>query len=143
MNVLSGASAEPVQRPVREVMSPGVIALSSDTTIGACASAMYERHTHAVLIIDRKDRLPRGWVFHKDILEHLESDPLTTLAADAISETVSLIAPEATVKEAADRMVAEGLTHLLVAASLEAIPEGVLSTWDIVTFYAKSYGRSP
>ena len=40
--------------------SPGVIALSSDTTIGACASAMHERHTHAVLIIDQHSRLPRG-----------------------------------------------------------------------------------
>src|SRR5688500_17520156 len=101
-------------------MSPGVIALTSDTTIGACASAMRERHTHAVLIIDRSSRLPQRWVLHSDILEHLESDPLTTIAGRAVSQDVSLIAPESPVKEAADLMLAKGVTHLLVANSLEA-----------------------
>jgi CBS domain-containing protein len=143
MDILPGAKGDLAQTPVRTVMSPGVIALSRDTTIGACASAMRERHTHAVLIVDDASRLPQGWVLHRDILEHIDSDPLTTLAGDAISQDVSLIAPEATVKEAADRMLAEGLTHLLVANSLEAIPEGVISSWDIVAFYASSYGRSP
>jgi CBS domain-containing protein len=124
-------------------MSPGVIALSRDTTIGACASAMLDRHTHAVLIVDESSRLPEGWVFHRDILKHIESDPLTTIAHDAVSQDVSVIAPEATVKEAADRMLSDGSTHLLVASSLEAIPEGVISSWDIVAFYASTYGRSP
>jgi CBS domain-containing protein len=68
---------------------------------------------------------------------------LTTLAQEAISHDVSIIAPEATVTEAAERMLAEGLTHLLVASSIEAIPEGVISSWDIVAFYASAYGRSP
>jgi CBS domain-containing protein len=124
-------------------MSPGVIALARDTTIGACASAMRERRTHAVLIVDESSRLPQGWVLDRDILEHIESDPLTTLAQEAISHDVSIIAPEATVTEAAERMLAEGLTHLLVASSIEAIPEGVISSWDIVAFYASAYGRSP
>jgi CBS domain-containing protein len=123
-------------------MSAGVIALSSDTTIGACAAAMHERHTHAVLIIDESSRLPQGWVMHDDILRHIESDPLTTIAGEAISQEVSLIAPESTVKEAAERMLSEARTHLLVASSLEAVPEGVISSWDIVSFYARSQGRS-
>jgi CBS domain-containing protein len=143
LEVIPGPRGELSQTPVRQVMSPGVIALSGDTTIGACASAMRERHTHAVLIVDDSSRLPRGWVFHRDILEHIESDPLTSLAREAISHDVSIIAPQATVKEAADRMLAEDLTHLLVANSFEAIPEGVISSWDIVAFYASSYGRSP
>jgi len=104
---------------------------------------MRERHTHAVLIVEESSRLPQGWVLDRDILEHIESDPLTTVAQEAISQDVSIIAPEATIKEAADRMLAEGLTHLLVANSLEAIPQGVISSWDIVAFYASSYGCSP
>jgi CBS domain-containing protein len=51
-NILPGSPREPSHASVRDVMSPGVIALSSGTTIGACASAMHERHTHAVLIVD-------------------------------------------------------------------------------------------
>jgi CBS domain-containing protein len=64
-------------------------------------------------------------------------------AGKAVSQDPSLIAPEASVKEAADQMLTEGVTHLLVASSLEAIPEGVISSWDIVAFYARSVGRSP
>ena len=143
MNVLPGASGEPSQTSVRDVMSPGVIALSRDTTIGACASAMRERHTHAVLIVDDESRLPQGWVLDRDVLARIDSDPLTTLAQEAVSQDISLVAPEATIKEAADRMLAEGLTHLLVGRSLEAVPEGVISGWDIVAFYASAYGRSP
>jgi CBS domain-containing protein len=143
VNVLGGSATDPAATPVRHVMSSGVIALSSDTTIGACASAMHERHTHAVLIVDRTTRQPQGWVRHSDILEHIESDPLTTIAGQAISQDVSLIAPDATVREAADLMLEKGVSHLLVASSLESIPEGVISSWDIVSFYAGSYGRAP
>ena len=79
---------------------------------------------------------------HNDILEHIESDPLTTIAGGAVSQDVAVIAPESTVKEAAELMLSEGRSHLLVASSPEAIPEGVLSSWDIVSFYARSHGRS-
>ena len=135
--------AGPLQVAVRHIMSPGVIALSSDSTIGACASAMRDRGTHAVLIVDEATRLPQGWMSHMSLLAHIDQDPLTTVAGDAVSHDVAVIPPEATVAEAAARMLSEGLTHLLVASSIEAIPEGVISSWDIVAFYATSFGRSP
>jgi CBS domain-containing protein len=141
MAEVSPASTPPADTPVREVMSPGVIALPDDTTIGACARAMYERRTHAVLIVGG-DRQPRGWIFHLDILRHLQSDPLTTLAGDAVSQEAAVIDSEATVEEAAERMVSENLTHLLVAKSRGSIPDGVLSSWDVVAFYARFYGHS-
>jgi CBS domain-containing protein len=128
--------------PVRDLMSPGVIALPEDTTVGACARALYERRTHAVLIVDRAERRPRGWIFHLDILKYLQSDPLTTVASEAVSQQAALIDPDATAQEAAERMLAENVTHLLVAQSPDSIPEGVLSTWDLVAFYARSYGHA-
>src|SRR5690242_17100316 len=104
----------PSETPVRAVMSPGIIAMSADATVAACAAAMNTRRTHAVLIIDATHRTPLGWVFHRDVLRHLRQDPFTTRAADVVSAEAAWIHPEETVEEAADQMVAEGISHLLV-----------------------------
>jgi CBS domain-containing protein len=129
------------ETPVGDVMSSGVVALPDDATIGACAAAMFERHTHAVLILDGRTRRPLGWLLHREVLRHLRSDPLTTLAAEAISHEPATIHPEASIEEAVDRMVGEGLSHLLVAVAPDAPPAGVLSTWDVVGYYARLYGH--
>jgi CBS domain-containing protein len=126
---------------VRDVMSPGIIVVASDTTVAACAAIMYERRTHAVLVVDDRSREPLGWVFHRDVLRHLRSDPLTTVAADVVSAEPAYIDPEATVDEAAERMVQENITHLLVGKSPDRIPEGVISSWDLVAHYARPRGR--
>jgi CBS domain-containing protein len=132
----------PSSTPVRSIMSSGVIALSAEVTIAACARAMSERRTHAVLVIDDAERTPLGWVFHRDILQHLRQDPFTTRAAHAVSENAAYIHPEETVEVAADRMVDENLSHLLVGHGPQVLPEGVLSSWDLVSFYAGTAGRS-
>jgi CBS domain-containing protein len=127
---------------VRDVMSPGLIAVPSDTTVAACASTMFERRTHAVLVLDQRERKLLGWVTHRDVLSYLRSDPLTTVAGDLVSQEAAWIDPEATVDEAAEQMIADGTTHLLVGAP-EAIPEGVLSSWDLVAHYARPWPREP
>jgi CBS domain-containing protein len=117
-------------------MSPGIIVISGENTVAACAAAMSARRTHAVLVADEKTRQPLGWVFHRDVLKHLKSDPYATRAADVVSQEPAYVHPEDTAEEAADKMDTEGLTHLLVAQSEDAIPEGVLSSWDLVSYYA-------
>jgi CBS-domain-containing membrane protein len=139
-DLLTTVDLVPSATPVRAIMSPGVIAISSETTVSACAATMTARRTHAVLVIDHQTRNPVGWVFHSDILGHLRRDPLTTRAADVVSEEASYIHPEDTVEEAAERMATDHLTHVLVGHGPEAIPEGVLSSWDLVAFYARRAG---
>jgi CBS domain-containing protein len=121
---------------VRDVMSPGVIAIPSDSSVRTCARTMFERRTHAVLVVDSRSREPLGWVTHQDILRYLRSDPFTTLAGAAVRETPAYIEPDATVEQAAEMMVEENTTHLLVGAP-ELIPLGVLSSWDLVAHYAQ------
>jgi CBS domain-containing protein len=126
----------PSETPVRSVMSPGIIVLSGEATVAACAAAMSERRTHAVLIIDPGTREPLGWVKHKDVLHHLRRDPYTTRAADVVSAEATWIHPEETVEAAAERMVADDISHILVGHGTGTLPEGVLSSWDLVAFYA-------
>jgi CBS domain-containing protein len=121
---------------VRDVMSPGVIAVPSDTTVRACAQTMCERRTHAVLVIDQRSREPLGWVTHLDVLQYLRSDPMTTLAGGVVSQGAAYVDADATVEEAAEQMIRDEVTHLLVG-SPTAIPEGVLSSWDLVAHYAR------
>lgn len=131
----------PSHTPVRAVMSPGIIAVSGDTTLLACAATMAARRTHAVLVVDPRERTPAGWVFHRDVLAHLREDPELTRAADVVSEEAVYIHPEDTVDEAAEQMIREDLTHLLVGHGPDSIPEGVLSSWDLVRYYAGAGGR--
>jgi CBS domain-containing protein len=125
---------------VRDVMSPGIVALSGEATVGACAEAMHARRTHAVLIIDPTRREPLGWVFHRDVLSHIREDPALTLASASVSQEAAWIDPLSSVEEAAAKMQEEELTHLLVGTP-GAIAEGVISSWDIVGFYARRVGR--
>ena len=125
---------------VRDVMSPGVIAVPSDTTVHACAQTMFERRTHAVLVVDQSSRELKGWVTHRDVLRYLRSDPLITLAGGVVSQQPAYIDADATVEEAAEQMVSESTTHLLVG-SPELLPEGVVSSWDLVAHYAQPSGR--
>ena len=125
---------------VRDVMSPGVIAVPSDTTVRACADTMCKRRTHAVLVIDQRSREPLGWVTHLDVLHYLRSDPMTTLAGGVVSKEAAYINGDATVEEAAEQMIRDETTHLLVG-SPTVIPEGVLSSWDLVAHYARPARR--
>ncbi len=140
-NPLGGVQMEKSAAFVRDVMSPGIIVISGDTTVATCAAAMHERRTHAVLVVDDRTRQPLGWVFHHDILHHLRSDPLTTVAADVVSREPLYIDPEDSVDDAAERMVDNNVSHLLVGKSPERIPEGVVSSWDLVAHYARPVGR--
>ena len=124
---------------VRDVMSPGVIAIPSDSSVRTCAQTMFERRTHAVLVVDQRSREPLGWVTHQDVLRYLRSDPFTTLASAAVREAAAYIEPDATVEQAAEKMVAKNTTHLLVG-SPELMPVGVLSSWDLVAHYARPKG---
>lgn len=46
---------------------------------------MFERCTHAVLVVEQGSREPAGWVTHQDVLRYLRSDPMTTLAGGVVS----------------------------------------------------------
>jgi CBS domain-containing protein len=126
---------------VRDVMSAGVVAISADSTAGECAQAMHARRTHAVLVIDPATREPIGWVSHRDVLMHILEDPLLTLARASVSQDAAWIEPAATVEDAARRMQAEDRTHLLVGDP-GSIPEGVISSWDVVGFFAQPAGQA-
>lgn len=137
-----GLETAPSTITVRDVMSPGVVALSAEATVGDCAAAMHNRRTHAVLIIDPASREPLGWVSHRDVLRHIREDPLTTLAAAAVSHEAVWIDSNSSVEEATRRMEDEDLSHLLVGTA-GMIAEGVISSWDVVGFYANRAGKRP
>lgn len=136
------ASVSPADTPVRDVMSPGVIALSSETALSEIALVMCARNVHAVLVIDEIKRDPIGWIHDEDVLEFIDRDPLTTVARDVVSQEAGRIHPEATVQEAAEMMRELGTNHLLVTQGPRAISLGVISAWDLMGFYSRYHGRA-
>lgn len=131
----------PPDTPVYEVMTAGVVVVSANATIRACAAAMARRGTHAVLVLDPQADTALGWISQHDILVHAEDHKFMTLAGQAVSQEAAFIEPRTSVQEACRRMVAERRSHLLVAASEEAVPLGVVSAGDLVAFYATIYGH--
>ena len=55
---------------------------------------------------------------------------------DDLSVVRAIMREEADKVIAADTMVEQGISHLLVGHGSGTLPEGVLSSWDLVAFYA-------
>lgn len=65
-----GESPEPAGTTVAEIMAPGLIAVSSEATLGEAARLLWEKQIHRVFVRDAKGRLV-GVISTMDILRTL------------------------------------------------------------------------
>lgn len=56
---------------------------------------------------------------------------------EAITESPASVRPSATLADAVNAFVATGASHVLVTASDDAVPVGVIADSDLVTFMAR------
>ncbi len=122
----------PERQTVGQVMSRGIVVCREDTPVSAAARAMTERRSRSVVVVDTHGR-PLGVVTGFDLLPFVISgsgdQPVSTLMRAPIT-----IGPEATLREAADRMLQEHIHRLVVVdpAHPDGMPLGLISTSDIV-----------
>jgi CBS domain-containing protein len=134
-----------VSKSVRDLMHPGLISCSKDTTLGQVAAMLIQHHVHALIVEDR-DRRPLGMVTDFDLLagEWLSTDKesLDTMramtAGELMTAPVDSIEADETVQAAAERMRAGDIHRLLVTERGKAV--GVISISDVVAGIAS---RSP
>jgi CBS domain-containing protein len=119
-------------REVREVMTPGVLTIVEDASVRQARRAMQAHRVHAVLVLGRRQGRPLGWVTARGLLDWVERDEAMAHAREAISEPPGSIEPSASVREAVRALSQPGVTHLLVQHSPERLPEGVVSTADLL-----------
>jgi CBS domain-containing protein len=122
-----------LEREVREVMTPGVVTISGDASLHRVHQALAAHGVNAVLVVERKGGRPLGWITAQRLLRIAAADTHLQTAGQAVSEPVQVISPSASVAEAVELLLADGVSHLLVAHGADCMPEGVVSAFDIVS----------
>jgi CBS domain-containing protein len=125
---MRGSSTE-----VREVMTPGVVVIPADASIDRLRDALAAHRVHAVLVVERHGGKPMGWATARGLLRSAADDHPPRTAGQAVVEPARTISPSATVADAANALLAEGLGALLVCHGPDAMPEGVVTELDLIS----------
>ena len=126
------AGGDYLETPVRDFMTPGVLTIAEDTSLGHVYRAMVAHSVHAVLILGRSQGRPLGWVTARGLLGWIGRDQSLACARDAITEAPPTIEPGASARDALIALSQAGTSHLLVSGRSDAMPEGVVSELDVV-----------
>ena len=127
-----GLSDRRLQTPVRDLMRPGVIAVSEDASLRQAERAMVRHGVHAILVLGRSNGRPLGWVTSRGMLQWISDDLGLITASQAITETPTFIEPGATAHDAARALSGDGVSHLLVTRMPGETPQGVVSDLDVI-----------
>jgi CBS domain-containing protein len=126
------ASGDHLETQVRDFMTPGVLTIAEDASLGHVYHAMVAHSVHAVLVVGRTEGRPLGWVTARGLLGWVGRDRSLGSASDAITERPFKIAPSASAREAVTALSQPGTSHLLVCRHEDATAEGVVSELDLV-----------
>jgi CBS domain-containing protein len=124
-------SDELLEREVADFMTPGCVVISAEASVADAARAIEAHRVHAVLVVDALNGTPLGWVTVRGLLGWLGRDRDLARAFEAITEEVRAIPANETLRTALYALSLSGTTCLLVRSRPNALPEGVLSDYDL------------
>jgi CBS domain-containing protein len=119
------------ERLVRDIYHKGVIFCKPETPLQEVVRVMADTEIHAIMVAEREGTAPMGVVSHMDTIAHYGEDLTAIEARDVMSSTVISVPENATVKEAAKKLLQSDIHRLLVVSD-ENKPLGILSTTDII-----------
>jgi len=119
------------ERLVRDIYHKGVIFCKPDTPLQEVVRVMADTEIHAIMVAKHEGEPPVGVVSHTDAITHYGEDLTATQAHDAMTANVVGISEDATVEEAAKKLL-ESHIHRLLVVNKESKPLGILSTTDII-----------
>ncbi|MFO7743225.1 MAG: CBS domain-containing protein [Anaerolineae bacterium] len=118
------------ERLVRDIYHKGVIFCKPETPLQEVVRVMADTEIHAIMVAEREGNPPVGVVSHMDTIAHYSEDLTAIQARDVMTPEVVSIAQNATVKDAAKRLLDSDIHRLLVVDDDK--PLGILSTTDII-----------
>ena len=121
-----------IDREVRDFMTPGVVTISADASLHRVHDALVKHGVNAVLVVERKGGHPLGWITARGLLREAAGGGSHQLAGQAISEPATMISPSAPLRDAIRALLADDVSHLLVAHGPDCAAEGVVSPLDVV-----------
>ena len=116
---------------VRDIYHKGVILCKPDTPLQEMVRVMADTEVHAVMVAESEGQPPVGVVSHTDAIAHYGQDLTEIQARDVMTPDVVSISEDATVGEAAKKLL-ESNIHRLLVVSEDGAPLGILSTTDII-----------
>lgn len=119
------------ERSVRDIYHKGVIFCKPETPLQEVVRVMADTEIHAIMVAEREGAPPVGVVSHMDIIAHYSEDLTAIQARDVMTPEVISVSENATVKEAAKRLLDSDIHRLLVVDEGQT-PLGILSTTDII-----------
>jgi CBS domain-containing protein len=127
-------AAELATGTVGDAMSVGVITCAPETPLRVVARMMATHRVHSVVVLGHDDVLaPWGVISDLDLVAAIGGH---ATAGSVAATPVVTVLPSETLLRAAQLMREHATAHLLVVASEQGVPIGVLSTLDVARAYA-------
>lgn len=119
------------ERLVRDIYHKGVIFCKPETPLQEVVRVIADTEIHAIMVAEREGAPPVGVVSHTDTISHYGEDLTAFQARDVMTPEVISISENATVEEAAQKLL-ESHIHRLLVVDKNDKPLGILSTTDII-----------
>jgi CBS domain-containing protein len=124
-----------VMPKVRDFMTRGVLTIDSEKTILEAAELMSQKEVGDVVVL--KGEIPRGIVTERDFVRRVvaRKTPLDTKISDVMTKPLITISPDASLKEAARKMVNSGIRRLPVVKQHKLV--GIIVVSDFARHLSK------
>jgi CBS domain-containing protein len=124
-----------VMPKVRDFMTRGVLTIDSEKTILEAAELMSQKEVGDVVVL--KGEIPRGIVTERDFVRRVvaRKTPLDTKISDVMTKPLITISPDASLKEAARKMINSGIRRLPVVKQHKLV--GIIVVSDFARHLSK------
>lgn len=121
-----------INEPVRHIMTPNVISVSSSAKVNDAIDLMVKRNVGCLPIVDKETRL-RGIVTERDIIMIFRGIVSGTKVSELMSKKVVVATPETSIMEAERLMVKNGFRRLPIVSEGKVV--SVVTVTDILRFF--------
>jgi CBS domain-containing protein len=124
-----------VMPKVKDFMTRGVLTIDSEKTILEAAELMSQKEVGDVVVL--KGEIPRGIVTERDFVRRVvaRKTPLDTKISDVMTKPLITISPDASLKEAARKMINSGIRRLPVVKQHKLV--GIIVVSDFARHLSK------
>jgi CBS domain-containing protein len=120
---------------VSDAMHPGILSCEPDASLTEVAKMMATHHVHCVAVVGISHEEPEcfvwGIVSDLDLVRAGLAEGTNETARALAKQPVIVVEPAMRLADAAREMLAQGVSHVVVADPVAQRPIGVLSTLDI------------
>jgi CBS domain-containing protein len=117
---------------IQEVMDTELLTIAPEATLREAAQRMSGRNVGAALLLDAAIGSYLGIITERDLLNAIAAgdDPDVWRVADSATSNIVSVSADASLEQAAQKMIKGGFRHLLVVTNGDAI--GIISMRDLV-----------